>query len=120
MSLSPATPQSHQAVQLERLGAPRDIAQLLMPLRRAMGLGRIARGALLGFAAGAAVGAFVLLAARIRGFDLALTLAIAAASLGVVAGLSLRPSRPRYDCSGATYLGDSSSPSSEAGCREPH
>ncbi len=70
-----------------------DIVQLLAPVRRAMGLGRIARGALLGLAAGSAVGAGVLVAPHIRAFHFALPVGLLAAALGVMAGAAFAISR---------------------------
>ena len=63
-----------------------DIARTLSPLTYAIGLGRVARGALLGFALGAVIGTGILLAGHLRTFGFALTAAVLAAVLGILAG----------------------------------
>src|SRR5947209_14646358 len=70
--------------------APRDqrpdIARTLSPVAYAIGLGRVARGALLGFTAGAGVGAIVLFAGHTRAFGFALPAALLAVVFGLLAG----------------------------------
>jgi hypothetical protein len=63
-----------------------DIARTLSPVAHAIGRGRVARGALLGFAVGAVVGAGILLASHVQAFGLALPAAILVTVLGMLAG----------------------------------
>jgi len=81
MNLSPSTPhrQENQAL---------DVRDALRPVIRAMGVGRIARSTLLGFAAGAVGGAVLLAAARLHSFDRALLLALLSTALGAVVGVA--------------------------------
>jgi hypothetical protein len=77
--------------QPEKAGVPKsqaDIIQLLAPVRRAMGLERIARGAFLGLAAGSAVGAAVLVALHIHTFHFAVQAGLLAIAVGVMAGVA--------------------------------
>lgn len=70
-----------------------DIARTLTPVARSIGLGRVARGALLGFAAGAAIGAGILVVAHLRAFGFAVPAAIIAAAFGVLAGAAFGVAR---------------------------
>lgn len=63
-----------------------DVARVLAPLTRAMGLQRVACGAVLGFAGGAIVGAVILLVTRIYPLAFSVPAAFFAAALGAVAG----------------------------------
>jgi len=63
-----------------------DIARTLSPVTYAIGLGRVAHGALLGFAVGAVIGTGILLAGHLRPIGFAVTAAVIAAALGFVAG----------------------------------
>ncbi len=63
-----------------------DIARTLSPLTYAIGLGRVARGGLIGLAAGAAIGTGILLAGHLRAFGFALTAAVIAVVLGLLIG----------------------------------
>ncbi|MGI8825130.1 MAG: hypothetical protein ACR2JC_05710 [Chloroflexota bacterium] len=63
-----------------------DIVRTLSPVTCAIGIGRVARGALLGFGVGALLGTAILLAAQVRAFGFTLPAAVLAAVLGLVAG----------------------------------
>lgn len=65
-----------------------DIARTLAPVIRAIGLTRVAHGALLGFTLGAMVGTGVLVAAHVRPFDFSLRVALLSVALGVAAGVA--------------------------------
>ena len=93
MNLSPKPETGRPAGPLprqpEKAGLPEsqaDIVQLLAPVRRAIGLERIARGALLGLAVGSAVGAAVLVAPHIYAFHFAVPVGLLAIAVGVMAG----------------------------------
>lgn len=70
-----------------------DIARTLSPVANAIGLGRVARGVLLGFTAGAGIGIGILLAGRIHAFGVAVPAAIAATVLGLLAGAAFGATR---------------------------
>lgn len=83
MTISSSIPEPRPAVAgNQRL----DIARTLSPLTYAIGLGRVARGALIGLAAGAAIGTGILLAGHLRAFGFALAAAVIAVVLGLLIG----------------------------------
>lgn len=85
MSISSSIPDPHSA----GIGSQRlDIARTLSPVTYAIGFRRMARGALLGFGAGALIGAGILLADHVRAFGFAVPAAILIAVLGVLAGVA--------------------------------
>jgi hypothetical protein len=63
-----------------------DVVHALAPARRTIGIRRLSRSTLLGFAAGAAAGALLIGAARLFGFGPVLLVGIAPAVAGIVAG----------------------------------
>jgi hypothetical protein len=68
-------------------GRQLDIARILSPVTLAIGLGNVARGALLGFGAGAVIGTGILLADHVRAFGFAVPAAVVAIALGVLSGI---------------------------------
>ncbi|HEX8918322.1 MAG TPA: hypothetical protein VF898_07455 [Chloroflexota bacterium] len=82
MNLSPSIPQEHREPQTRRL----DVRRTLRPVIRAIGLTRLARGVLLGFALGATVAAGILVVAHIWRFSSSLSVALLSLVAGVIAG----------------------------------
>lgn len=76
MSLSPA-----------RTSTRLDVSQALRPAVRAIGLARVVRGAVIGFALGTFVGACILLASHEISFGLAVPVAVASVVVGLLAGM---------------------------------
>lgn len=70
-----------------------DIERTLSPVANAIGFGRVARGALLGFTVGAVIGIAVLLAGHVHSFGFAVQAAVAAAALGLLVGAAFGAAR---------------------------
>lgn len=85
MNLSPSIQSPQRILDGGRL----DVVQTLAPVRRAIGLARTARGALLGFAGGAIAGAIILVAAHVRAFDFAMPAGLLVVLVGTLAGTAL-------------------------------
>src|SRR5579859_7813948 len=105
MTESPSFSNSSAPSQEPRL----DIARTLNPVARAIGLTRIAHGALIGFEVGATAGAVALLAAHFGSFDVSLPVGLLILALGVLAGavfgLSRWPRAPEAARAADLYFG---------------
>jgi hypothetical protein len=70
-----------------------DIARTLSPVANAIGLARVARGALLGFAVGAVISIGILFAGHVHTFGFAVPAAVLAAVLGLLVGAGFGAAR---------------------------